>query len=238
MSRFIIKIPIYFKRIYIRSFSNFESSYKNFIFKNKEPPTNKIMTPNTKRFYGMYSNFNSSLILLQIVSMQALFYSGLSLFFIFFDFTFGLPLHFGQFFHFSSFNTDHSYGFISIASSFFNIPIIITGLIYIVVKANKVLDFVATIYFIHTLFCLFYNRLAFFNIGWIFINGVCFLTTVLVGEYICIKFEQQEIKFLENILSFVHKEISPSKKKGNKKEEKHNTGVCEIIELNEIKTQI
>ena len=194
------------------------------------------MTPDKKRFYGMYSNFNSSLILLQIVSMQTLFYSGLSLFYIFFDFTFGLPLHFGQFFHFSSFNTDHHYGFIAIASALLNIPVVIAGLIYIVVKANKVLDFVATIYIFHLIFCLFYNRFTFFNIGWIFINGVCFLLTVLVGEYICIKFEQQEIKFLENIFSFVHKEISPSKKKGHKKEEKH--GSSNDIELGEIKTEI
>ncbi len=192
-----------------------------------------MMTPNKKRFYGMYSNFNSSLIILQIISMQMLFYSGLSLFYIFFDFTFGLPLHFGQFFHFSSFNTDHYYGIISIVSSFLNIPIIIIGLIYIVVKANKVLDFISTVYIIHLIICLFYNKFVFFNIGWIFINGVCFLMTVLIGEYICLKFEQQEIKFLENILSFVHKEIAPSKLKGKKKE--HETA---DIELKEIKTEI
>lgn len=186
----------------------------------------------------MYSNFNSGLILLQIISMQSLYYSGLSLFYTFFNFTFGLPLHFGQFFHFSSFNTDHYYGIISIVSAFLNIPVIIAGLIYIVVKANKVLDFVSTIYIIHLVICVFYNRFTFFNIGWIFINGVCFLITVLVGEYICIKFEQQEIKFLENILSFVHKEINPSTKKGKKNEDSNRmtANSSTDIELNEIKT--
>lgn len=193
------------------------------------------MPSNTKRFYGMYSNFNSCLILLQIVSMQALYYSGLSIFYIFLNFTFGLPLHFGQYFHYSSFNTDHYYGVIAITAVFMNIPIVITGLIYIVVKANKVLDFVSTIYFIHFVICLFYNRFTFFSIGWIFINAVCYLVTVVVGEYVCIKFEQQEIKFLENILSFVNKEMSPSKAKGKKKKEItiSDTSTTEI-ELNEV----
>lgn len=198
-----------------------------------------MLTHNKKRFYGMYSNFNSLLILLQILSMQTLYYSGLSLFYIFFDFTFGLPVHFGQFFHFSSFNTDHYYGIISIASSFFNIPIIIAGLIYIVVKANKVLDFIATIYLIHLLICLVYNKFNFFSIGWLFINGVCFLLTVLIGEYICIKFEQQEIKFLENIMSFVQKEINPNIGKRRRNEQKNKgKSVYKDIELNEIKTEI
>ena len=176
------------------------------------------MKTNAKRFYGLYSNFNAKLILLQIACMELLYYSGLSFFFILFDFSFGLIFHFGQFFHHSAFNTDHMYGMVDILSNFLNIPVVIGGLIYIVVKANKVLDFVSTIYIIHTIVCLFYSGFHFFNFGWFIINFTTFLITVLLGEYICIRFEQQEIKIFENIFNMAGGTLPVRKSKKEKEE--------------------
>lgn len=141
------------------------------------------------RFYGLYSNFNPKLILIQMASMQLLFYSSLSLFLILFDIAFGLPFHLGQFFDSTTFNTNHTYGTLSILAFILNIPIMIAGMVYIIVKANKVLDFIITVYFIHMLLCLLYNRFKFFSLGWFMVIGICVFVTVILGEYICIKIE-------------------------------------------------
>lgn len=148
-----------------------------------------MLKQNKGRFYGLYSNFNPKLITLQIICMEALFYLGLSILLIIFDTAFGLRFHIGQFFHHSTFNTDHLYGNIAIITYFLNVPIIICGLVFVVVKANKVLDFISTIFLIHLALCLYYNGLKFFNVGWFVINGICFLVNVIVGEYVCIRFE-------------------------------------------------
>ena len=157
----------------------------------------------SSRFYGVYTNFNPKLIILQIICMQLLYYTALGFFLMIFDFSFAVPLHLGQFFHYSTFNTDHIYGNIAIISNFLNIPINIIGLIFIVVKANKVLDFILTQFIIHFFFCLVYNKYHTFNMGWILINGICGISSILIGEYICLKFEQKEIKFFENIIGLV-----------------------------------
>lgn len=54
-----------------------------------------MLKNNKGRFYGLYSNFNPKLIVLQIVCMEALFYLGLSILFIVFDTAFGLRFHIG-----------------------------------------------------------------------------------------------------------------------------------------------
>jgi len=66
----------------------------------------------------------------------------------------------------------------------------IFGLIFIVEKGKRVLDFVATVYLFHMFLCLYYNGFVLFGFSWWFFNIVCFLITVFIGEYVCIKFEQ------------------------------------------------
>lgn len=164
----------------------------------------------SKRFLGLYSSFDPLLVILQIFSLQFLFYSGLSFLLVMLDFAFGLQIHFGQLFHFSCFNTDHLYGTIDLIAYFLNIPILIIGLIQIVVKASKILDFIATLFLIHLILCLIYNwgtphkeelqKKEEGGGGWLFINFVVFLITVLVGEWICIKIEQKEIQLVDSMM--------------------------------------
>lgn len=147
------------------------------------------MAKNFERFSGLYSHFNPKFIILQIILLETLFYLGLSFFFIIFDISFNFKFHLGQYFHSSAFNTSHLYGTLGIFAFILNIPITILGLVIIVVKGNKVLDFVLTIYILHLISCLFYNNFRSMNITWYLINGLCAFATIMIGEYICIKFE-------------------------------------------------
>jgi hypothetical protein len=85
----------------------------------------------------------------------------------------------------------------------------IFGLIYIVEKAKRVLDFIGTVFIFHIVFCLWYNGFVLFKFSWWVIHGFCFLVTVFLGEYVCMKCEQQEIKLVENLFS----SKKPKKKK-------------------------
>ncbi|KAL4429095.1 hypothetical protein ABPG74_022181 [Tetrahymena malaccensis] len=179
----------------------------------------------SQRFIGMYSQLDIKLIILQIVTMQFLFYlSQLVLLFIF-NSVFGKPTHIGQIFDFSIYASSPAapqLAYISYLTNLFNIPIVIVGLSNIIVKANKVLDFVSTIYGYHFLICFFYNGSFFesFEIKWLIINGLILLVTVLAGEYVCIKLEQLEIKFLDNL--FVA--LGPSKETPRKIKQSNMSG--------------
>eukprot|EP01017_Pseudomicrothorax_dubius_P012915 TRINITY_DN15510_c0_g1_i1.p1 TRINITY_DN15510_c0_g1~~TRINITY_DN15510_c0_g1_i1.p1 ORF type:complete len:205 (-),score=25.99 TRINITY_DN15510_c0_g1_i1:102-716(-) len=170
-----------------------------------------------KRFYGLYSQFDPKLILLQIIAMQAVYYMGLGLLMTLFDFAFGLRPHLGQLFHHSCFNTDHGYGQIAILAHIFNIAVVIAGLSYVVEKGSKVLDFVATTYIIHGILAVFYNRSLAFETSWWFVNLSVCGTTVLLGEYILIKFEQQEIRLFENLLGIGTQFTAATKRDEEKK---------------------
>lgn len=118
----------------------------------------------------------------------------------------------------------------SYLTNLLTIPVMIAGLSNIVVKANKVLDFVATVFGYHFFFSAIYsNRL--FDLRWLCVNGIILLITVLVGEYVCIKLEQLEIKFLDNL--FVA--LGPNKEKVRKmKTETMNGKTRKYFEMNDV----
>jgi len=167
------------------------------------------MKGNRDRFLGLYSQFDPKLIVLQMICNQLVYYCGLTLLYVLLDTCFGLQFHIGQFFHFSIYNTDHMYGMISIISNIFNMVIVIIGLYVITEKANKVLDFMFTTYFVHFIVCVFYNGTIFLSWRWYIVNGILMVLTIFTGEYVLLHGEQQEIKLFEDMLS----PTSPDKKK-------------------------
>lgn len=183
-----------------------------------------------QRFYGVYSVFNPKLIVLQIITMQFLFYSCFSFLVLLFNFTFSLRLSMGQFFHQNMFSTETLYGFIALTSYGLMIPMIILFQIIVVEKANKVLDFTFTVFFIHFVISIFYNSTLFLNLGWFMINGITLVISVIMGEYICLKFEQREISLFENILG-----LSKGKDAKELKKKEADPSDSHIIELNDIK---
>lgn len=69
----------------------------------------------------------------------------------------------------------------------------------IVVKGSKVLDYMITLTAFHILICCLFEGLDYLNWKWLAVNGLWCLVTTLCGEYVCIRFEQQEIRILERL---------------------------------------
>ena len=159
------------------------------------------MKGNRDRFFGLYAHFDPKLISLQIICNSLVYYCGLTLLYLLLDTCFGIQFHIGQFFHYSIYDTEHMYGMISLISNLFNMAIVIIGLYVITEKANKVLDFVFTTYFIHFMICVFYNGTIFLSWRWFITNGIIMVLTIFTGEYVLLHGEQQEIKLFEDIMS-------------------------------------
>jgi len=166
------------------------------------------------RFLGLYAKFDAKLIILQMICNQLVYYCGLTLLFFILDFSFGVSPHFGQYFHYSVYSTDHIYGMIALVSNFLNMAVLIFGLYIIVEKANKVLDFVLTVYFFHFVSCAFYNKTIWLPWSWFVANGIFMIITIFAGEYVLLQGEQQEIKLFENIMSPKKKGFDESESNG------------------------
>ncbi len=154
---------------------------------------------NNKFYNGMYSEFKPVLILSQIACLQCSYYAGLTLVVLMLNGAFGLPLHLGQYFHYSQFNTTTHYGTVGILSQVLNVPLTLFAHLFLVRKASKVLDFTTTTFFLHFLFCLFYNGFKFVSFGYFLIYAVIYVATVLSSEYLLIRHEQKEISLFSQL---------------------------------------
>ncbi|KAM3129306.1 hypothetical protein pb186bvf_018593 [Paramecium bursaria] len=105
--------------------------------------------------------------------------------------------HIGQVWDYQVLNYQQ-YQTINIMASLINIIIDLLGLIHVVIKGNKVLDFVATLYFIHYILCSFMSE-ASFSWSWLVLNFLTFIITTLVGEYICVRIDQQDNIIIDKI---------------------------------------
>ncbi|PIN04456.1 Integral membrane protein involved in transport between the late Golgi and endosome [Handroanthus impetiginosus] len=65
-------------------------------------------------------------------------------------------------------------------------------LVYLVERAKKCLDFSATLYIIHLLFCFFYGGWP-SSITWWVVNITGLAVMSLLGEYLCMRHELREI---------------------------------------------
>jgi len=208
------------------------------------------------RFLGLYAQFEPKLILLQMICHQILYYCGLTIFYLIFDISFGVRPHFGQFFHASIYDFSHTYGVIAMIANFLNIFVMIVGLIFITEKGNKVLDFVLTVYFFHFIICAFYTGTIFLGWSWFIFNGSFAVATILLGEYICLRLEQQEInlqglfsprggviceKLKSNFVGYYKRVklfeglFTPAGKKDKKEEKIEINNRSELVELRNIK---
>lgn len=141
--------------------------------------------------------WDPALILSQITVMQAGFYllTGLwvLIFSVVFDFTPQLRMLFdykcpGQF---------DDVGWAAILSSFLSAPLCSFMLLYVIGRAKKCLDFIATVYLFHFLACLFYSG---FPLEWTWwgLNTLTCIGTVVFGEFLCWRKEMQEIPLIGN----------------------------------------
>lgn len=188
--------------------------------------------PKRRVFFGIYSQFHPVLIVLQIVNIQLIYYIGLGVLFAFFDFLFNLKLHIGQYFHSDIFNSESPYRSIEYLSHGANLVFVISGLVYFVEKANKVLDFVVTTFLIHMVICFIYNMKVLMPVSWWLALVIECAVVILLGEYVCLKFEQKEIKIFDKIMDIVSHEKTQLKMK--KKDLHGKDG--EALELKEVVT--
>ncbi|KAI8544413.1 hypothetical protein RHMOL_Rhmol08G0294400 [Rhododendron molle] len=65
-------------------------------------------------------------------------------------------------------------------------------MVYLIERAKKCLDFSATLYIIHLLICIMYGGWP-SSITWWVVNGTGVAVMALLGEYLCIRRELQEI---------------------------------------------
>jgi hypothetical protein len=138
-------------------------------------------------------NFDPTLIISQIFLIFSLHYTLLIFFTILFNTFLGLRLHIDQILSADSVDFESNYGYAFICSNFFTHLFMIAGYIVVVDKANKILDYVLTNFFIHLILTTLNSQFPKSFLWWI-LNGAFITCLTLISEYIALKLDQREIK--------------------------------------------
>eukprot|EP01117_Protostelium_nocturnum_P008500 TRINITY_DN3042_c1_g1_i2.p1 TRINITY_DN3042_c1_g1~~TRINITY_DN3042_c1_g1_i2.p1 ORF type:complete len:156 (+),score=29.94 TRINITY_DN3042_c1_g1_i2:179-646(+) len=138
------------------------------------------------------AKFDPRLILAQIFAMQFIFYFGLGIMLWVIDSFSGVRITLDQIFDHHLINTSTGMGWIDIFSFFFNGIIGAFALVYVVERHRKCLDFAATVHLIHFASCFFYSGFP-IEWPWWITNFVTLLSMAVLGEYLCMKRELQDI---------------------------------------------
>lgn len=141
--------------------------------------------------YGS-DEFNPRYILLQMFTLQCVFNASQGALTLLFDNLFGLPSHLSQLFSNEVYDHYDSYSCVSVLVAVLNCPVLIVALIFIVERANKILDFALTTYFFHLISVWMIYGFP-LSMQWWIIQGSSAVATVMLAEFLCLKIEQQEI---------------------------------------------
>jgi hypothetical protein len=139
------------------------------------------------------SNFDPTLIISQIFLIFSLYYLLLIFFTILFDTFFGLIIHIDQILSSESIDFQNKYGYCYLCSNFFTNLFMIGVYISVVDKANKILDYVLTNFFIHLILTTLNSHFPTYLLWW-GINCLILTCVTLISEYIALKLDQREIK--------------------------------------------
>jgi hypothetical protein len=139
------------------------------------------------------NNFDPILIISQILLIFSVHYILLIFFTLLFNTFLGLRLHIDQLFSVESVDFESNYGYSFLCSNFFTHLFMIVGYIVVVDKANKILDYVLTNFFIHLILTTLNSNFPKSFIWWI-LNGAFISCLTLISEYIALKLDQREIK--------------------------------------------
>eukprot|EP01100_Stratorugosa_tubuloviscum_P002454 TRINITY_DN1574_c0_g1_i1.p1 TRINITY_DN1574_c0_g1~~TRINITY_DN1574_c0_g1_i1.p1 ORF type:complete len:153 (+),score=47.09 TRINITY_DN1574_c0_g1_i1:256-714(+) len=132
------------------------------------------------------------LILLQICTMQSIFYVCSASFAGVLNWLVESPLTLDQIFRARYLTLSQFSGQITILIFTTTAIICALSLVLVVERSRKCLDFAFTIYFNHFLFCCFYAGFPKTFMWWI-VNICCLFVTSLLSEYLCRKKEMREI---------------------------------------------
>ncbi|KXJ24310.1 Protein SYS1-like [Exaiptasia diaphana] len=132
------------------------------------------------------------LIISQIISLQASFYLFLGIWVLTIDHWSGSILTLDQFFSYKELNASTLKGKLLMASFCLNALTGAMSLWFIVKRGKQCLDFTATTFLIHFIFCIIYSGFPFSWTWWI-LNIVCLALMAIIGEFVCMRTEMRAI---------------------------------------------
>lgn len=143
------------------------------------------------------NNFNPTLIISQIFLIMSIHYLTIIFFICVFDSFFGLRSHIDQIFSPEVYKfVENNYGYATLLAHFFSSLFMIFFYVVIIEKANKILDYVLTNFFIHILITTILNHFP-LNYFWWVINSSMNASVIIISEYISLKIDQKEIKLIQ-----------------------------------------
>jgi hypothetical protein len=142
--------------------------------------------------------FDPALIVGQIVAMQSLIYLSLGVWLLLLNGLAGRALTSAgleQFFSHHAIKLSYTGGWVTIAAFFFNALAGGCFLAIVVERAKKCLDFAATIHLLHLCCCTMYDGFP-NSWEWWIMNLMSLVVMSLLGEYLCMRREMQDIPLL------------------------------------------
>jgi len=158
-------------------------------------------------FYGA-AVFDPLLIIAQIVSMQSLHYLSLGLLQWLLLGPYGPNYSLYYFFDYHAVNVHKFSGWMVIVSFLANSVAGAGYLCLVVERAKKCLDFTATLYITHLLFCVFHTGMP-ANLEWWVLQFTGLVIMAVLGEWLCMRREMREIPL--SGLNWGNKARQPSK---------------------------
>lgn len=131
------------------------------------------------------------LLLIQIAGVTLAFYATFHLISFAADRTVGLHHATGRILSFPVYSRSSPYFYPNLISLFLTIPFLAVAYVYLIRKANKVLEFFLTKILIHWVLCMIYNR-EFGSFSFFIVMGVYAVAAILIIEWVCLKVEQSE----------------------------------------------
>jgi hypothetical protein len=144
------------------------------------------------KLFSKNTNFNPILITSQIFLVISIYYILLIFFTIVYNTLFNLKLHIDQILSGDAFDFQNSYGYCTFLANLSTHVILTFVFIMVIEKANKILDYALTTFFIQLILTTLNSQFPLNFFWWIF-NVALFALTTLVSEYISIRLDQKNI---------------------------------------------
>lgn len=139
--------------------------------------------------------FDPALIAAQMVALQCIFYASLGMWAVALEAAWGVALDVDLLFDSERLRGATASGKVIMMALLINSFVIAWALAALVRRAKQVLDFSATLYLVHLLFCTLYGGFPRLGLWWL-VQAACFTIQTLLGEYICVRRELQELPMM------------------------------------------
>jgi hypothetical protein len=144
------------------------------------------------KLFSKNTNFNPILITSQIILVISIFYVLFIFFTMVYNTLFGLQLHIDQILSSDSFDFQSTYGYCALTASLSTYTMLTLVFIIIIEKANKILDYALTTFFLHLILTTLNSQFP-LNLIWWIINGSLLSLATVISEYISLKIDQKDI---------------------------------------------